>query len=316
MPITNYPDGFANGVNIRGLPLLNTYGGQVYWVSAIGGADTGKGTENSPWATLDYAIGRCTAPSATYGGGDIIMVKAGHTETLTAGIAFDVAGVTVIGLGNGDARPAFTINAAVNGFSITADDVQIHNVRLVTGSSATAATRFIRIAASDIVLSGLKTEMTYDIYHNVVIVSGDDITIANSQFFNTVTTAASIHPQKCILNIAGTNVVVTGCRFNDTRASKTERWRMCVAGGALASNLVVENCTFICRGQATSTRSAGASDGAAENSPTMATMFCRAISPSANTAVGTVFNMKYGYQIECYDVAEVNKKAVISPTMA
>ena len=311
MAITNYPNGFANGVSIRGLPILNAYGGNVYWVDSGAGADTGKGTENSPFATLDYAIGRCTANN-----GDIIMVKAGHAETLTTGVAFDIAGITVVGLGNGDGRPAFTVNAAVNGFSITADDIGIHNVRMITGSSVTAATRFIRIAASDIELSGLKTEMTYDMYHNIVVVSGDDILIRDSQFFNTVTTAASVHPQKCILNISGTNVIVRNCRFNDTRASKTERWRMCVAGGALASNLVVEDCTFICRGEATNTRSAGASDGAGENSPTMATMFCRAISPSANTAVGTIFNMKYGYQIECYDVAAVNKKAVISPTMA
>jgi hypothetical protein len=311
MPITNFPNGFANGVSVRGLPLLNVYGGNVYWVDSGAGADTGKGTENSPFATIDYAIGRCTANN-----GDIIMVKAGHAETITAGIAFDVAGVTVVGLGNGDGRPAITVNGAVNGLTITADDISIHNIRLLTGSSVTAATRFIRIAASDIVLTGLKTEMTYDMYHNVVIVSGDDIKIANSEFFNTVTTAASVHPQKCILNIGGTNVIVSNCRFNDTRASKAERWRMCVAGGALASNLVVEECQFVCRGEATNTRSAGASDGAGENSPTMATLYCRAISPSANTGVGTIFNMKYGYQIECYDVAAVNKKAVISPTMA
>ena len=28
MPISNYPNGFSKGVNILGLPLLNTYAGE------------------------------------------------------------------------------------------------------------------------------------------------------------------------------------------------------------------------------------------------------------------------------------------------
>uniref|UniRef100_A0A6M3J420 Uncharacterized protein n=1 Tax=viral metagenome TaxID=1070528 RepID=A0A6M3J420_9ZZZZ len=105
MPISNYPKGFANGINVRGVPILNTYGGNVFWVDSGAGSNGYKGTFDRPFATIDYAIGRCTANN-----GDIIIVKPGHAETvLTAGgIALDVAGVSIIGLGVGQLRPTVT----------------------------------------------------------------------------------------------------------------------------------------------------------------------------------------------------------------
>ena len=79
MPISNYPNGFANGVNIRGVPVLNTYGGNVFWVDSGAGSNGNKGTFDRPWATIDYSIGKCTASN-----GDVVMVKPGHAETLAA----------------------------------------------------------------------------------------------------------------------------------------------------------------------------------------------------------------------------------------
>ena len=96
---SNYPNGFANGVVIRGKPLFDLHPGKIFWVNGssvlaeggIAGADTtGSGTYKRPFATIDYAIGKCTASR-----GDIIMVMPGHSETITTdgGIALDVAGV-------------------------------------------------------------------------------------------------------------------------------------------------------------------------------------------------------------------------------
>lgn len=106
---SSFPNGFANGVSVRGLPVLNTYGGNVYWVDSGNGSNGNKGTYDRPFASIDYAIGRCTANN-----GDLIMVKPGHAETVSAasGIDMDVAGVTVVGLGYGDARPTITLNTA------------------------------------------------------------------------------------------------------------------------------------------------------------------------------------------------------------
>ena len=67
------------------------------------------------YSTVDAAISACTANA-----GDTIYVLPGHTETVTAtSIALDVAGVTVIGLGNGLNRPTFTYGAAAATITVT-----------------------------------------------------------------------------------------------------------------------------------------------------------------------------------------------------
>src|SRR3990167_8953647 len=102
--LSSYPNGFGGGVLDRVLPLATIFGGNIYWVNSNTGANTGKGTRERPFATLDYAIGRCTANN-----GDIIMVMPNHAETITGagGLTFDVAGITVIGMGSYNNRPRF-----------------------------------------------------------------------------------------------------------------------------------------------------------------------------------------------------------------
>ena len=125
--MSNYPGGFRTGVSVRGLPILNTYGGRVFWVDSNGpGGDSGNGTYHRAFASIDYAIGRCTADN-----GDIIICKAGHAETLTTagGITCDVAGVTIIAAPGavGALRPALTFASTDNSASVivSADNVSI-----------------------------------------------------------------------------------------------------------------------------------------------------------------------------------------------
>ncbi len=144
MPISNYPNGFAQGVAIRGIPLLNMYGGNVFWVDSGSGADTGKGTHNQPFATIDYAVGRCTANN-----GDIIIVKAGHTESVVTdgGLTVDVGGVSIIGLGEGDNRPLIQIGTlAAAAAIISADGCVVENMRF--SIAVDAATDPIQITGS------------------------------------------------------------------------------------------------------------------------------------------------------------------------
>ena len=125
MPISNYPKGFANGINLRGLPILNTYPGKVFWVYSGAGSDNNKGTFDRPFKTIDYAVGKCTADR-----GDVILVKANHSETITtaADIDIDVAGVSVIGFGTGDNMPMIDFTAAAASFVIGANNVTIENL--------------------------------------------------------------------------------------------------------------------------------------------------------------------------------------------
>lgn len=85
-------------------------GNRFYVHSGTGSNSAGNGrSPDSPVATIDYAIGLCTADK-----NDIIYVMPGHAETITAaaGIDADVAGISIIGLGNGTNRPRVTCSTA------------------------------------------------------------------------------------------------------------------------------------------------------------------------------------------------------------
>jgi hypothetical protein len=82
-----------------------------------------------PFATIDYAIGIATANN-----GDVIFVMPGHTETLATAtaLAFDKAGVSVIGLGSGNDRPKITIGTlATATIPITAASVVFKNCIII-----------------------------------------------------------------------------------------------------------------------------------------------------------------------------------------
>lgn len=149
MPFSNYPNGFPGGVTINNLPILGVHSNNVFWVDSNNGSNGNKGTFRRPFATIDYAIGRCTASL-----GDVIMVKAGHVETVTAaaGIALDVAGVTVQGLGNRRNRPKVNFTTAVGAsMKVTAANVSVDNIWFTGGIDA--LTNPIHVDAADFVLS-------------------------------------------------------------------------------------------------------------------------------------------------------------------
>ncbi len=113
--------------------------GEVYYVdsSAAGTAD-GLSWVNAS-TTVDAAIvlagAASLADSAT-----LILVAAGHAETLTAAnqVDIDFSGFTVYGMGVGENRPTFTYTA--NGeFVIGADDAAIYNLNFVAGNATVHA---------------------------------------------------------------------------------------------------------------------------------------------------------------------------------
>jgi hypothetical protein len=131
--LSSYPRGFSGGVSILGMPVLNTHAGNVFWVNSNGGSNGNKGTRFRPFATLDFAFERCTANN-----GDLILVAPNHAETITgaAGIAHDVAGVSVIGLGVGNNRPRFLMDGGTTvTYAITADDAHVENIVFASGNS-------------------------------------------------------------------------------------------------------------------------------------------------------------------------------------
>lgn len=127
--MSHFPNRFAAGVSLGGLPALNTHPNNVFWVSSetgIGSDGGNKGTTpQRPFATLEYAKTRCKDNK-----GDVIYVMPNHTETVDAsnGVDLDVAGISVIGLGRGTNMPRIDYTATAGIFSVGASDVTITNL--------------------------------------------------------------------------------------------------------------------------------------------------------------------------------------------
>lgn len=122
--ITNFP----SGVSSFGMPVLPGVPpttGKVFFVHSGTGSNYNTGlTPDTALASIDAAVGKCTANK-----GDVIIAMPGHTETVTAaaGLDLDVAGITIVGLGNGSNRPTINFTTAT-----TADmDVDAANITMI-----------------------------------------------------------------------------------------------------------------------------------------------------------------------------------------
>lgn len=115
--------------------------GTAYFVKSTGNTNY----DGLSWDTAKATL-RQAAAIAALTAGDYIYIAPGHTEDLLTVLTLADAGVHIVGIGEGDRRPAFTVTGAVDGLSITAADVVVENIRFVTPSAA--ATANINIAAN------------------------------------------------------------------------------------------------------------------------------------------------------------------------
>lgn len=122
--------------------------GSSYWVDSVNGNDSNSGTESLPFATLAHAISTCSANN-----GDVIFVKSGHVETLSSAITINAAGLKIFGIGAGSAAPKFTVAAAINGFNITANNVEINNLYFPVGTTIANTCR-VQIDAANVRIKG------------------------------------------------------------------------------------------------------------------------------------------------------------------
>lgn len=140
----------VDALYVGGAPLLPTPGnvitGNVYFVHSTNGSNSNNdGSEASPFASIDYAVGKCTANN-----GDVIYAMPGHNESVTAagGLDLDVVGITVVFLGEGTDRAKVTF-----GTSASADmDIDAANVTLINPkfvAAIDALTGPIDVNASD-----------------------------------------------------------------------------------------------------------------------------------------------------------------------
>lgn len=243
--IDNYPGGFTNGILIRGMPLQVTHPGKIFWVyngtnvlpNQRAGSDGNDGTFNAPFATLDYAIGKCTASR-----GDIIMIKPGHAENVSAasGITVDVAGIAIIGLGSGSLRPKFSFTAAAATYVVSAANVTHYNIEWQANFADVA----IMLDVSGV--DGLTfdncrfTEAGTDLNYVIAVdlaTGADDIAFNNCTFIGN--DAAN---DSCINGVAHDGFYMKNCylAFNTAQTSVVGL----VATSGNVTNTWIDNCAF------------------------------------------------------------------------
>lgn len=205
--------GLAQAVNVaRAAEAQSAYPGKttggVYYV---GSTVTGASNSNfglsptSPFATLAYAAANVAADSTIY-------VMSNHAETIAAaaGIACSIAGVTVIGLGNGSARPTFSWSATDSTWTITAANVTLRNIVCVP--SVNECVSMFSLSAAGCTFDGV-----------------DHISAATA--IETI--------QFLLTTSAANNLTIKNCRhLQATAAASAQAWIQLVAG---ANAMIVDN---------------------------------------------------------------------------
>lgn len=185
--------------------------GKVFFVHSGTGSNNNKGVRpDKPLSTIDYAVGLCTANK-----GDMIVVLPGHTETViaAAGLDLDVAGIHILGIGVGRARPKINFTTAT-----TADmDVDAANIRV--------------------------ENIFFDMTSVDALAAGIDVNAAGFELINCEVELADASGQ-CVAGLvyddAADRLTVRGCFFHgagDTTA-------LIAIDGAGADNVVIEGNKF------------------------------------------------------------------------
>lgn len=245
---SNYPNGFSNGVTIRGIPLLQVHPGEVFWVNnsgvlakgGVGGSDGNDGSYLRPFSTIDYAVGRCTASR-----GDIIAVMPGHAESVAvaSGITLDVAGVAIVGLGAGTARPKLTFTGTAATVVVSAANVSLNNIVLESGIADVVTGLSLTGAADGFSMENCESGEgaaagTYNFVDVITLATGAD----NLSWNNCTFIGNDTNNDAFITGVAHDGFYVDNCRFYSNVAQATATGLVDSSGNV--TNVEIKNSSF------------------------------------------------------------------------
>lgn len=178
-----------------------------------GASDANSGTPVDPFATIDYAVGRCTANRH-----DNIIVLQGHAENVTAaaGIDLDVAGITLLGLGSGTLTPTITFTTATTAdIDIDAANVTIDNFRFAQTFDALAAPIDVNAAWFTMrncrsVVANATTQATRWILTDA---AATGMRLLDSEFLGVRTVGATAGEVSIITLTGGSDILIQGCNI-------------------------------------------------------------------------------------------------------
>ena len=138
MSTSNYPNGFSEGLLVRGVPIAPLHGAKIFYVGNNSTLLTGEKTASNgnkgnfldPFSTIAYAVTQCVTNR-----GDIIVVRDGHALTLTGTSDIDINknNISIVGLGKGAKRPTVTIGTAATAtLTISGAGVSLENFLAVS----------------------------------------------------------------------------------------------------------------------------------------------------------------------------------------
>lgn len=137
-------------------------------------------SRSAAFATIAYALTQCTASQ-----GDVIYVMPGHAETRAVSeLDFNVAGVSIIGIGNRNNAPLITLTGTTGQLVVSADNVKIKNIGIttatdelvlawkVTGAYFVGDNLWFKEATSKQVIAFISLQGTYPRLENIHHVQG------------------------------------------------------------------------------------------------------------------------------------------------
>ena len=100
--------------------------GDIFYVDSVNGTSSGPGySPESAYATVAQALAACNASSHAH-----IFCVPWHAESIgAAGLAWNKAGVTIEGLGEGNLRPTFTWHTTDAVVTVSGANTTIRNIR-------------------------------------------------------------------------------------------------------------------------------------------------------------------------------------------
>lgn len=248
--------------------------------------------------TLSSALSVCVASR-----GDLIVVLPGHAETISSAtaLAFSIAGVTIVGLGNGALKPTFTLDTvATSKIVVSAANITVKGLKFVA-NFADIATVFLLSTAQGFTVTECEFLDTSSILNFLAIITttvavvADNLTFSKNKVILLGTTAATT-PVK----ILGTHnrLVITENYFNEAVLNNTSavlaHAALVVTNLQMGNNLVIRPNTDTATGGILITTSSTTNTGIVYNNYISHLDVAAAIMVTAGSVYGMFNNLAIG----------------------
>lgn len=261
--MSTFPGGFAGGLVVQGVPVVNSWPGRVFWVDSVNGSDNNRGTFARPFASITGAQSiMSSAGNVTTN--DLLIAKPNHTETVSSvtGMVLTQSGLTIVGMGSGDARPTITLdtadtatiavkgasNLSFQNFKFISNFLSVASLFTLSGASVTAsiATNVLTVTAvgSGTLVAGATIAGTSVLPGTVILgqltgTAGLTGTYALNRTYATAVTSGTV-------TTVTRGFCLNGCEFRDTSATKNFLVYVTTSGVSNAANgLTLSNNTVI-----------------------------------------------------------------------